>query len=127
MGMISNLQAIKFNTDKFDDSCWKIVSHVAKKPNIKNPILDALIEWFGDSNQYVDSTERGRMILNEFDYSTRQVKAIRRHIKRNDQIYNNKYARDYIFAFMKKYKEFFDEEFQGWYDSREASRMFMYY
>jgi hypothetical protein len=31
MGMIADLQAVTFNKNEFDSSCWKIVKHVAKK------------------------------------------------------------------------------------------------
>jgi hypothetical protein len=51
MGMISHIQGIRFNKNKFEASCWKIVRHIAKKPNIKRPVLDALIKWFGESNK----------------------------------------------------------------------------
>ncbi len=127
IGMIADSQAIKFNKNKFESSCWKIVSHIAKNRRLKRPVLDALIEWFSKCNHYVESTKRAKMILNEFKYSPRQVRLIKRHIKGNNQIYNNKNARDYILPFMRKHDEIFDKDFVSWYDSKEASRMFMYY
>ena len=125
MGMIADLQAVRFNKKKFDPSCWKIVEHVAKKDSLSRPVLDALIEWFGESGTYDIATERAKKILNEFDYSPRQVKAIRTYIKEKSQIYQTKEARDSIFKFMDRYSKFFDKDFRRWYDSKEASRMWM--
>ena len=127
MGMIANIQAVTFNKDKFDESCWKIVSHVAKNDSLSEQVLDALISWFGDSGSYDDATSRSKKILNEFDYTARQVKDIRRHIKKNSQIHETKEARDAIFKFMDKYDNFFDDDYRNWYDSKRASRMWMRY
>lgn len=125
MGMIADIQAVIFNSEKFDASCWKIVSHVAKNNSLSKPVLDALISWFGESRSYDMTTKRAKKILNEFDYTPSQVKAIRRHLKKNSQIYETKEARDSIFKFMDKYSRFFDNDFRDWYDSKRASRMWM--
>ncbi len=127
MGMISALQAVRFNKADFDSSCWKIVKHVAKRKSLSKPVLDALISWFGESEQYDIANERAKLILNEFDFSPRQVKIIRSHIKNNPQIYETKYARDSILKFIEKYKKNFDEDFVKWYDSKRASRMYLRY
>jgi hypothetical protein len=125
MGMISDIQAVRFNKEDFDSSCWKIVKHVAKRKSLSKPILDALIKWFGESDQYDIANERAKLILNEFDFSTRQVKTIRSHIKNNSQIYETKYARDSILKFFNKYSTYFDGDYRNWYDSKQASRMWM--
>ena len=127
MGMIADLQAVRFNKKKFDSSCWKIVQHVAKRESLSKPVLDALVTWFGKSDSYNTATERAKMILNKFDFDPRQVKKIRQHIKENPQIHETKEARDSIFKFMDKYSSYFDEEFRDWYDSKRASRMWMRY
>ncbi len=127
MGMIANIQSVRFNSDEFDSSCWKIVKHVAKRESLSKPVLNALIKWFGESDSYDIATERTKLILNEFNFSPRQVKAIRSHIKKNSQIYETKEARDSIFKFFDKYSKHFDEEFIDWYDSKRASRMFIRY
>ena len=103
MGMISNIQAVKFNKKDFDSSCWKLVKHVAKRKSLSKPILDALIKWFGESGQYDIANERAKLILNEFEFSSHQVKTIRSYIKDNSQIYGTKHARDSIFKFFHKY------------------------
>jgi hypothetical protein len=125
MGMIADLQAVKFNKNKFDSSCWKIVKHVAKRGSFSDPVLDSLIKWFDESNSYDIATERAKKILNEFDFTPRQVKMIRRIIKENSQIHQTKECRDSIFKFIGKYSVYFDEEFKDWYDSKRASRMWM--
>lgn len=127
MGMIADLQAVKFNKNEFDSSCWKIVKHVAKKETISGPILDSLINWFGESNSYDIATDRAKKILNEFDFTPRHIKKIKRFIKKNSQIHETKEARDSIFKFIDKYSDYFDDEFKNWYDSKEASRMWMRY
>ncbi|MBW2142263.1 MAG: toll/interleukin-1 receptor domain-containing protein [Deltaproteobacteria bacterium] len=127
MGMIANIQAVKFNRRKFESSCWRIVKHVGKMESLSRPVLDALIEWFGESGSYDIATERAKKILNEFDFTQRQVKTIRRYIKKNSQIYETKEARDSIFKFMDKYSRHFDDDYRDWYDSRRASRMHMRY
>ena len=125
MGMISDIQAVRFNKKDFDSSCWKIVKHVAKRESLSKPVLNALIKWFGESGQYDIANERAKLILNEFDFSPRQVRTIRSHIKNNSQIYETKLARDSIFKFFDKYSTYFDEDYKDWYDSERASRMWM--
>ena len=125
--MIANIQAVRFKRKLVEESCWKIINHVGKKSKIKRQVLDALIKWFGESNQYVISTERASKVLNQFAFSTRQIKRIKRYIKENGQINQNKEARSYIFKFMDEHSGYFNEDFIKWYDSRRASRMHMRY
>lgn len=125
MGMIANLQAVKFNKKEFDSSCWKIVKHIAKSKSLSAPVLDALVSWFGESESYDIGTERAKKMLLKFDFTPSQVKKIRRHIKKNAQIHQTKEARDCIFSFMDKYSKHFDNAYKDWYDSRRASRMWM--
>ncbi len=127
MGMIADLQAVRFNEKKLASSCWKIVQHVAKRESLSGPILDALVNWFGESDSYDTAAKRARMILNEFDFSPNQVKKIRWYIKENSQIHQTKEARDCILKFMDKYSSYFDEKYRSWYDSKKASRMWMRY
>jgi hypothetical protein len=127
MGMIADMQAVRFNRKKFESSCWKIVKHVAKRDSLSGPVLDALIKEFGESTGYDDACERADKILNEFDFTQRQVKTIRRYIKKKGQIHETKKARDSIFKFMDRYSRYFDDDFRDWYDSKEASRMWMRY
>jgi len=127
MGMIADIQAVKFYKNDFDTSCWKIVKHVAKNKSISEPVLDALITWFGESESYDAANERAKKILNEFDFTPSQIKKIRRHIKKKSQIHETKHARDSIFKFMDKYNSYFSEEFKDWYDSKRASRMWLRY
>ncbi|OGP69976.1 MAG: hypothetical protein A2169_05070 [Deltaproteobacteria bacterium RBG_13_47_9] len=127
MGMIANMQAVRFNGNEFDSSCWKIVKHVAKRGSLSEPVLDALVSWFGESHSYDIAAERAKKILNEFDFTPRQVKNIRRRIRRNSQIHETKEARDSIFRFIDKYGDYFDKGFRDWYDSKEASRRWMSY
>ena len=127
MGMISDIQAVRFTRKDLHSSCWKIVKHVAKRESLSKPVLDALIKWFGESGSYDIATERAKLILNEFEFSPPQVKTIRTFIKNTPQIYETKTARDSIFKFIDKYDKYFDEEFIKWYDSKRASRMHMRY
>ena len=127
IGMIADIQAVTFNRKNFEPSCWKIINHVAKNKSLSKPILDALINWFGDSGNYETANERTKKVLNDFEYSPKQVKTIRKHIKSNSQIYETKHARDSIFKFMDRYSDFFDDEYRNWYDSKRASRMWMRY
>lgn len=127
MGMISDIQAVRFNRKDFDSSCWKIVKHVAKRESLSKPVLDSLIKWFGESGSYEIANERAKLILNEFEFSPRQVKTIRSHIENNSQIYETKHARYGIFKFIDKYGKHFDEKFNNWYDSKRASRMWLRY
>jgi len=127
IGMIAEMQAVRFNKKEFESSCWKIIKHVAKRESLSGPVLDALIKWFGESGGYDIAVERAKKILNEFDFTPRQVKTIRRHIKENTQIHQTKEARDSIFKFMERYSNYFDEDFRDWYNSKRASRMWMRY
>ena len=127
MGMIADMQAVRFNRKKFELSCWRIVKHVAKKNSLSGPVLDALIKEFGESGTYDYACERADKILNEFDFIPRQVKTIRRYIKKNYQIHQTKEARECIFKFMDRYSRYFDDDFRDWYDSKKASRMWMRY
>jgi hypothetical protein len=127
MGMIADIQAVRFNKKRFESSCWRIVKHVAKNKHLSEPVLDALIKEFGESTGYDDACERANRILNEFDFTPRQVKTIRRYIKKNSQIHETKKARDSIFKFMDRYSRYFDNEYRDWYDSKRASRMWMSY
>lgn len=125
MGMIANMQAVTFNKDEFESSCWKIVMYVAKKKTISKPVLEALINWFSKSDTYDTAVAWAKKILNEFEYTPRQVKTIKRCIKENTQIHQTKKARESIFKFMDRYSSYFDEDFRAWYDSKKASRMWM--
>ncbi len=127
MGMIADLQAVKFNKNEFNPSCWKIVKHVAKRKSISGPVLDAMVTWFGESDSYDTANERAKKILNEFDFTPRQIKKIREYIRKNSQIHETKHARDSILKFIDKYNAYFDEKFKDWYDSKRASRMWMRY
>ena len=127
MGMIADLQAVRFEKTEFESSCWKIVAHVGKRKTLSEPVLNGLITWFGESNTYNEAAERAKKILNEFDFSKGQIEDIRKHIKRNHQIYETKEARDSIFKFMDRYRTHFNNTFRRWYDSREASRRWMRY
>ena len=126
MGMIANIQALRFNKKQFEISCWKIVKHVVK--NIKNtslsePVLDALIKEFGESGTYDDACDCAENILNEFSFTSRQIKEIKNHIKNNNQINETKKARDTIFQFMKKHPSFFDGDFVKWYDRKSRTHL----
>jgi hypothetical protein len=125
MGMIADLQAVKFNKDDVNGSCWRIVKHIGNNSKNSEKVLDSLITWFGESESYHTANERAKRILSDFDFSKIQVEKIRDHIRRNSQIHQTKGARDAIFKFMEKYPSNFDEEFKSWYDSKEASRMWM--
>ena len=127
MGMIADLQAVRFHRKEFESSCWKIVAHIGKRDTLSEPVLNALITWFGESDSYDVAAERAKKILNEFDFSKGQVQDIRKHIKRNHEIYETKKARDSIFKFMEKYNTHFNNAFKKWYASREASRRWMSY
>jgi hypothetical protein len=126
MGMIANLQAIKFNEFDIENSCWQIVIHVAKKPRtISKPILDSLIKWLGESESYDVANTRAEKVLNDFDFSDKQVLEIKDHIRNNSQINQTKNARDIIFDFMEKFRHLFDDDFIEWYDSDRASKMWL--
>lgn len=123
MGLIYDLQGIKFEKKRFEESCWKIVDHVARNPSLSEPILDALIKEFGKSTGYDEACEKANKILNEFDFTPAQVKAIKRHIKENPQINRTKKARDCIFEFMDRYPKIFDKDFVKWYDKKSKTHM----
>lgn len=125
MGMISDLQAIKFNESDLENSCWKIVDHVAKNPALSKTVLDALIQWFGESDSYGTANARAKKVLCDYDFSDEQLLKIKSYIEDNSQIHETKNARDVIFDFMRKHKAYFDEDFISWYDSRKASRMWL--
>ena len=123
MGFISDLQGIKFNVERFDNSCWKIVKLVAKNTPLSEPVIDALITYFGESGTYDQGVERAELILNEFDFTPTQLDEIKRHIRENSQINETKNARDCIFKFMGRYKDFFDDDFIKWYDKKSRTWM----
>lgn len=123
MGMISHLQAVNFRKTKIDESCLKIVLHVAKNTTLSEPVIDALIQEFGDSSTYQEANERAELILNEFDFTTAQLKNIKRYIENKNQIYETKHARDCIFEFMDRYPKIFNDKFRDRYD--EKSRRWM--
>jgi len=125
MGMIADIQAVRFKKKTLESSCWKIVKHVGNNKSLSGPVLDALIKEFGESSSYDDASEMANKILNAFDFTERQVKTIRRYIKKNSQIHETKKARDSVFKFMDKYSRYFDADFRDWYDSERASRTWM--
>jgi hypothetical protein len=98
-----------------------------KKRDLAGPVIDSLIEWFGESDAYDTATIRAKQILNEFDFTPKQIKKIKTHIKRNSQIHEAKEARDSLFKFFDKYSKYFDETFKDWYDSKRASIKWMRY
>lgn len=124
MGMIADIQAVRFNKKQFEKSCWKIVEHVAKNTSLSEPILYALIKEFGESGTYNEACERAEKLLsNEFSFTRRQIRKIKKHIYNNSQINETKKARDAIFQFMKKHSSFFDDEFVEWYDRKSRTHM----
>lgn len=123
MGMIANIQAVRFNENDFDTSCWKMVDHVAKKTPLSDQILDALIKAFGDSGTYDVACDWAQYLLNDFSFTQRQIKAIKRHIENNSQINETKNARSDIFKFMKNHPNVFDDEFVDWYDKKSRTHM----
>lgn len=123
MGMIADIQAVRFNEKDLENSCWKIVDHVAKKTSLSGQILDALIKAFGDSESYDDACDWAQYLLNEFTFTPRQIKAIKGQIKNSSQINRTKKARDVIFKFMERHPKVFDDDFVGWYDRRSRTHM----
>lgn len=123
MGMIAGIQAVKFNEKKFEDSCWKIVEHVAEKTPLSEQIVDVFIREFGDTSSYDDACEWAEYLFNHFTFTQRQVKTIKSHIKKNSQINETLKARDCIFKFMKDYPTVFDDDFVEWYDRRSRIHM----
>jgi hypothetical protein len=123
MGMIADIQAVRFNEKEFENSCWKIVDHLAKETSLSQQILDALIKVFGDSTSYDDACNWARYLLNEFSFTPHQLRAIKNHIKNNYQINETKKARNDIFKFMKKNPTVFDEEFVDWYNRQSGTHM----
>jgi hypothetical protein len=123
MGMIADIQAVRFNVKESEKSCWKIVEHVAKNTSLSEPILDALIKEFGESNSYDDACERAQRLLSKFSFSRHQIIEIKKHIKNNSQINETKKAREEIFQFMKRNPVFFNDEFVNWYDKKSRTHM----
>lgn len=123
MGMIANIQAVRFNKKEFEKSCWKIVEHVAKNTSLSEPILDALIKEFGESECYDDACERTEKLLNKFSFTQRQIRKIKKHIENNSQINETKKVREEIFKFMKKHPSIFDDEFVNWYGRKSKTHM----
>jgi len=50
IGMIADIQALRFNKNKLEDSCWKIIDHIARKTSLSEQVLDSLIREFGGHN-----------------------------------------------------------------------------
>jgi hypothetical protein len=123
MGMIANIQAVDFNASEIDKSCWKIVEHVAKNTSISKPVLDALIEEFGESTSYDEACERAARLLNKFSFTRSQAREIRKLIKNKSQINETKKARADIFEFMKAYPNTFNDEFIEWYDEKSRTHL----
>lgn len=123
MGMIANIQAVRFNKKQFEISCWKIVKHVAKNTSLSEPVLDALIKEFGESGTYDDACDRAEKLLNEFHFTRRQIRKIKKHIENNSQINETKKARHIIFQFMNKHPGFFDDVSVKWYDRKSKIHM----
>jgi hypothetical protein len=123
MGMIYDMQAVNFNKEQFETSCWKIVEHVAKDDLLSKPIIDALIKEFGTSSNYDEACERAERLLNDFRFTRRQIKKIKKYIKDNSQINETKKARDTIFQFMKKHKDIFDDDFVKLYNKKSSTHI----
>jgi hypothetical protein len=123
MGMIANLQAIPFNKTEFDKSCWKIVEHVAHNAKLAAPILDAAIDIFGRSGTYNEACTWVETFLNKYEFTNRQIKEIKHHIKNNYQINESKKGREEIFKFMKNYPTIFNDKFIDWYDQQSRTHM----
>ena len=123
MGMIADIQAVRFKEKEIEKSCWKIVEHVAKNVSLSEPVLDALIENFGECASYDEACERAAKLLNKFSFTRRQAREIKKHIKHNSQINETKRARDDIFKFMKTHPNVFNDEFIDWYDEKSRTHM----
>ena len=123
MGMIANLQAVSFNERQVENSCWKIVDHIAKKTSLSGQILDELIKLFGESVHYADANEWAEYLLDGFTFTPKQIRTIKEYIKSNSQINETWKARDDIFNFMKKHPNVFDDEFVDWYDKRSRTHI----
>jgi hypothetical protein len=127
IGMIDDIQSLRFNEKDIDCSCWKIVKHLAKNKTHSKSVLNAIIKWFGESPEYRIANHRADLILNEFEFTECQVKMIIDYIKSNSQIHETKDARESIFKFFDKYNSYISKEFREWYDSNKASRKYLNY
>jgi hypothetical protein len=123
MGMIADIQAVKFNEKDLENSCWKIVDHVATKTSLSGQILDALIKVFGESEHYDDACDWAQYLLSGFTFTSHQIKTIKKYIKDKSQINETKKARNVIFKFMEKHPTFFDDDFVDWYDKKSRTHM----
>ena len=110
MGLIGDIQGIKFNKDDFDSSCWKIVKHVAKIDSISRPVIKKLIDEFGSASSYDGAGRKAKRILNQFAFTHSQAKRAMRYIDTNEQIYESKTARPHILEFIESYGEHFDPQ-----------------
>ena len=110
VGFIASTQGIRFSEQHFDDSCWKIVKHVAKKEQFTDHVIDKIIDVFGERRSYDDAGKQAAKILTEFDFTGAQVEKIMQYVAENDQIYNSKTARPVIFEFMANYEEELDPD-----------------
>lgn len=118
VGFIAENQAIRFNKKLFDNSCWKIVKHVAKIRSISKPVIRKLIKQFGESGSYDDAGTNAELILSEFKFTLAQVRSIKKYIDSNSQIYESKTAKPFILNFIESYSDHFDEEFIEKYKER---------
>lgn len=120
MGLISNMQGIKFNKDDFENSCWKIVKHVANICNISRPVRNKLIDEFGQkgASDYDKAGKYAEKILNQFAFTPGQAKKIMQYIDSTRQIYESKTARPHILEFIEKYGEYFKPKMMMDYKQR---------
>jgi hypothetical protein len=127
MGMIADIQGLKYSKKNHDDSCWKIVDHIAKSETLCKEVIDSMIFQFGNSLTY-DSANKWvtTLLSSSYHFTKDQILQIKEYIENKNQIYETKHARDEIFEFMKKYPKIFKNEFVEMYDRRSRIHMRRY-
>lgn len=111
MGFIARYQGIRFSKQNFENSCWKIVKHVAKNLLFSDIVVDKILDEFCGSNSYDKSSSKAEKILLEFEFTTVQLGRITDCIFDNSQIRESRTAMPHIYDFIKKYEDKLEPNF----------------
>jgi hypothetical protein len=111
MGFIGRYQGIRFSQNNFENSCWKIVKHVAKISRFSDTVIDKILDEFCNSNSYDQAGNRASKILSEFKFTTDQLGRIMDCILENSQIKDSRTARPHVYDFIEEYEDELDPGF----------------
>jgi hypothetical protein len=112
VGIIYDLQGIHFNPETFVTSCRKIVKHVATIESLSEPVINGLINEFGESDSFDQAGRRAKRLLKQsgLTFTRKQARKIMERILANRQIAGSRTANPHIRDFIEKYRRYLESQ-----------------